>query len=163
MMSRWVFAVAVFPLLWLALWAVGLFGSLSLAQVTALGFVAVVAYLTQPLWIWRLAHSSDGWEERSRLVRETPAVLTPAAAVAAVTWAWLAMPSDAAASSVPIARAPGEEWRLWILVFPFLVVLFGWAFAMLRQERTPMTLGAALALPLSAPVLWLCLCQPVTV
>jgi hypothetical protein len=161
--TRWFFAVAVFPLLWVAICAVGLFGSLDVMHVASLALIVVIAYLTQPVWIWKLGHASDGWERRSRLLMDTPAAVFPAVVVAAVSWAWVTLSRHGSGSGAPIASLPGEEWRLWILAFPFVIVLFGWAFATLREERAPLTLSAALSLPISAPVLWVCICMPVTV
>jgi hypothetical protein len=161
--TRWFFAVAVFPLLWATLWAAGALGSLDVAHVSAGALLAVLLYLTQPVWIWRLAHASDGYERRGRLMLDAPAVLLPPAIASALAWAWTRLSgAGGPEATVAIARLPGQEWRLTYLAVPFLVVLFGWGFAMLREDRTPLTASAALALPLSAPLLWLVLCRPAT-
>ena len=116
-------------------------------------------YLSQPLWMWLVTGDEDLLEQRRTLLADTGLAMLPAATTALTAWAWLRF-SSLSGGDVSIANEPGEGWRRLYLMVPFLIPLAGAGIALLREQRRPLTLGAVLALPVSAPLLWLLVLTP---
>lgn len=159
-MWRWLFGIAIVPLLFSGICVVHFLTLPSRWHAPAVVLGISLVYLTQPLWMWLVTRDEDVVEERRTLLADTSVALLPALTTALTAWAWMALSSVAGGPDASIAQEPGEAWRRAYLMLPFLVALGGAAVALWREERRPLTLGAVLAMPVSAPLLWLLVLTP---
>ena len=156
---RWFIAIGAFPVLWAALWLTDLLATPAWLH-PPLALLIVLVYLSQPLWMWMLARNENSWEAPRAIVRLLPAAVLPAVAAALLVWVWASL-STADLQGAAGALVHAQSWRWAWLALPFAVVLTGLAFALRREERQPLTVAAVLALPVSAPLLWLLVLKPV--
>jgi hypothetical protein len=157
---RWLFGIAIIPVVFSGLCVVHFLTTPERFHGPGVVFGIVLIYLTQPLWMWLITGGEDLLEQRRTLLADTLIAALPAATTAVTAWAWLRLSSLSGGPDVSIAAEPGEGWRRAYLTLPFVVALGGSAIALLREERRPLTLGAVLALPVSAPLLWLLVLAP---
>ena len=157
---RWLFGIAILPLAFSGLCVVHFLATPERFHAPAVVLLLAVIYLSQPLWMWLVTAGEDLLEPRSTLLGDTAVAMLPAATTALTAWAWLRFSSVSGGSDMSIANEPGEGWRRLYLMLPFLIPLAGAAIALLREQRRPLTLGAVLALPVSAPLLWLLVLTP---
>jgi hypothetical protein len=159
-MWRWLFGIAVVPLLISGLCVLHFLTTPSRFHAPAVVLGISLVYLSQPLWMWLVTRDEDVLEQRRTLLADTTLAILPAVTTAVTAWAWLRFSSVAGGPDTAIAAEPGETWRRGYLMIPFAIALAGAAIALVRQERKPLTLGAVLALPVSAPLLWLLVLTP---
>jgi len=157
---RWLFGIAILPLVFSGLCVLHFLTTPTQFHGPSLVLGLALIYLSQPLWMWLVTGGEDLLEQRRTLLADAALAMLPAATTALTAWAWLRFSSISDGSDLSIADQPGEGWRHVYLLMPFLIPLAGAAIALLREQRRPLTLGAVLALPVSAPLLWLLVLAP---
>jgi len=157
---RWLFGIAIVPLVFSGLCVLHFLTTPGQFHAPSVVLAITLVYLTQPLWMWLVTGDEDLLEERRTLLADTTIAILPAATTAVTAWAWLRFSSLSGGADVSIADEPGEGWRRLYLMLPFLIPLAGAAIALLREQRRPLTLGAVLALPITAPLIWLLALAP---
>jgi hypothetical protein len=159
-MWRWLFGIAILPLVVSGLCVLHFLTTPDDFHGPAVILGISLIYLSQPLWMWLVTGGEDLLEQRQTLLADSLLAILPAATTALTALAWLRFSSLSGGADLSLADQPGEGWRRLYLMLPFLIPLAGTGIALLREQRRPLTLGAVLALPVSAPLLWLLVLTP---